>query len=178
MYFFYFIFFTLLCFPIFLNADCSTHCQDCHQNICTKCQTGYQINNLNLCVPETCDDCQDEDIDSKKSVLFEEFDHDMAEHDEQTNLETIDKKATSDEAKNKNIDVEEENISITDMSWDDIQRLLAAFVFCIIGTLASNGNMVWTLLMFAYLVAMWFWWASDKQEELHNMWAKKYWIVG
>jgi len=79
----------------------------------------------------------------------------------------------------KNIENQEsiEDISITDMSWDDVQRLVAAFVFCIIGTLASNGNMVWTLLMFAYLVAMWFWWASDKQDELHNMWAKKYKIT-
>ena len=128
------------------------------------------LRDLGLCIPGTCTDCNknDDETQPKKSALFKEFDHDISDHNENTE-------------KSKNIEIENfpesnEDISITDMSWDDVQRLVAAFVFCIIGTLASNGNMVWTLIMFAYLVAMWFWWANDKQDELHNMWAKKYWV--
>lgn len=62
------------------------------------------------------------------------------------------------------------------MDPDDVNRLIASFVFCIIGTLAANGNMFWTIIMFAYMILMALWWASDKQEEIIASFGKKYWV--
>ena len=69
--------------------------------------------------------------------------------------------------------IPEEDISITDMQTEDIQRLIASFIFCVIGTLASDGNMFWTMILFIYMILMGLWWASDKQEELAEMGQKR-----
>jgi len=63
----------------------------------------------------------------------------------------------------------EEDDSLTT---EEIQRLAAAFVFCIIGTLASRGNLIWTAVLYAYLFAMFYWWAYDKHDDIIDSFVK------
>jgi len=58
------------------------------------------------------------------------------------------------------------------LTTEEIQRLAAAFVFCIIGTLASRGNLIWTAVLYAYLFAMFYWWAYDKHDDIIDSFVK------
>lgn len=53
-----------------------------------------------------------------------------------------------------------------ELSWDDIQRLGAAFVICILGTAAHKGSIFWTLMFFMSILICGIWWASDKTDEI------------
>lgn len=58
------------------------------------------------------------------------------------------------------------------LTTEEIQRLAAAFIFCIIGTLASRGNLIWTAVLYAYLFAMFYWWAYDKHDDIIDSFVK------
>jgi len=66
----------------------------------------------------------------------------------------------------------EEEIFTEELTTEEIQRLAAAFVFCIIGTLASRGNLIWTAVLYAYLFAMFYWWAYDKHDDIIDSFVK------
>lgn len=53
-----------------------------------------------------------------------------------------------------------------ELSWEDKQRLAVAVVVCMIGTMAANGNIFWTLMFFASLAGCAVWWASDKTDKI------------
>ncbi|CBY35094.1 unnamed protein product [Oikopleura dioica] len=60
-----------------------------------------------------------------------------------------------------------------ELSSEDIQRLLAGFIICVIGTLAHKGDIFWTLMFFLSILICGIWWASDKTESLHQSFTKE-----
>ena len=53
-----------------------------------------------------------------------------------------------------------------ELSWEDKQRLAAAVIVCMIGTMAANGNVFWNLMFFLSLALCAVWWASDKTDKI------------
>ncbi|CAG5091218.1 Oidioi.mRNA.OKI2018_I69.PAR.g12919.t1.cds [Oikopleura dioica] len=60
-----------------------------------------------------------------------------------------------------------------ELSTEDIHRLLAAFIICVIATLAHKGDIFWTLMFFFSILLCGIWWASDKTDNLYQSFTKK-----
>merc|ERR1711953_339948 len=54
----------------------------------------------------------------------------------------------------KRLFLEEED----ELSWEDIQRLTAAFVVCVLGTAAHKGSIFWTSMFFLSIILCGIWW--------------------
>lgn len=61
-----------------------------------------------------------------------------------------------------------------ELSWEDIQRLTAAFVVCVLGTAAHKGSIFWTSMFFLSIILCGIWWASDKTDQIvHSLTKEK-----
>ncbi len=49
---------------------------------------------------------------------------------------------------------------------DDIRRLTAAVVICIIGTLAASGNIFWNLVFFLSIFVCVYYWQTERLNQL------------
>ena len=116
-------------------------------------ETQYLDEKLGICLDKSnLEVCEGDDCKSQETEL-------KIEPEIESKPEVVDKKEEPPQITkplpktDREEDLEEEEEGLTP---EEIQRLAAAFVFCIIGTLASRGNLIWTAILYAYLVAMFY----------------------
>jgi len=60
----------------------------------------------------------------------------------------------------------QEDIYDNGIATEDLINIGLSLIFCFIGTCASSGDLIWTAILYLYLMILAWYWASDKTEEL------------